>query len=298
MQQCIESSPSSFLFCGEGAACSGAERKNHERSICMLLPVTSEEEGRFRRTLEQILPKEQQRDSIGRLAEKKLHLVLKHYFQPQAEFHEQKVGSFVADAITPEGILEIQTGNYGAMAKKLAAFSALVPVTVVCPLAREKTVSWVDPATGEITPAHKSPKKGRFLDAFWELGHAVECLTLPNVCFRLLLLDIREYRYLDGWSRDKKRGSTRCERVPVALGDSFLLASPADYGALLPPLPQHFTLKECAAAAKYPEERMRTVLYVMEKVGAVCRVGKEGKRILYEITPKARSGRSGESNAR
>ena len=245
--------------------------------------VTLAEEERFGAALSRVLSMDQTRVGIGQLAEKKLHLTLKYYFQPDETFHEQKIGRHVADAATVDGLVEVQTAGYGRLGDKLSEWSPLVPVTVVCPIPHRKTLVWIDPATGALVRESKSPKKGNWFDAFWELTHIRSHLCMPNVTFLLCLLDVREYRLLN--AKGGTRHSSRRERVPVSLSGFYALREAADFAALLPPeLPPLFTVKELSRLIGRNEERTRSVLYVMEGVGAVERAGKDGRRILYRVS--------------
>ena len=49
---------------------------------------------------------------IGTLSEKALHAALKSYYEPDFESREVKVGSFVADIVGENGIIEIQTRGF------------------------------------------------------------------------------------------------------------------------------------------------------------------------------------------
>ena len=123
-------------------------------------------------------------------------------------------------------------------------------MTVVYPVPAKKTVAWLT-EEGEVTPAHKSPLKptaGSVLPELYQLG---ELLFHPNLRLCVLLLEVEEYRLLNGWSRDKKRGSTRFDRLPVSLLGEVWVRSPQEYGKLLPPgLPVPFTSRELGKAAE------------------------------------------------
>ena len=107
-------------------------------------------------------------------------------------------------------------------------------------------------------------------------------ITNESLCILLLMVDMDEYRYLNGWSADGKKGSTRHERSPIALADSLLLATKEDYQGLLPSdLCSTFTSKEFASAAKTRLRIAQTVLTVLTKRGAVQCVGKRGRLNLY-----------------
>lgn len=224
---------------------------------------------------------------IGTLGEKRLHQLLKLYFEPRAACREQPCAGFVADILNEDGITEVQTRNYFALQRKLAVFLPLGPVRVVLPLPARKWVCWIDPDTGELSPRHLSPKRGCAFDAFYELQHIAPLLGAPGLTLDLLLFDADELRLRDGWGGGGKRGSTRFELRPLALVSEQLLRTPADYAALLPAaLPPQFTAAELMRAAKRSEALCRRALYTLEKAGALRRAGKRGRALLYERVPK------------
>ena len=107
-------------------------------------------------------------------------------------------------------------------------------------------------------------------------------ITNDSLRVLLLLIDMDEYRNLNGWSTDGKKGSTRHERYPIALVDSLLLATKEDYEGLLPlDLCSPFTSKAFATAAKTRLRIAQTVLTVLSKRGAVQCIGKRGRLNLY-----------------
>ena len=46
-------------------------------------------------------------------------------------------------------------------------------------------------------------------------------LDNPNLHLCLVLIDADEYLLLNGWSRDRKKGSSRFDRIPVELVDEL-----------------------------------------------------------------------------
>ena len=226
----------------------------------------------------------QNRAGIGTLGEKTLHAVLKRYFSPDFSCHEVKIGRYVADIATDAGIIEIQTQSFQAIRNKLEAFLEHSPVTVVYPIAQTKWLCWINEESGEITKRRKSPKAGIPCDACYELYKIKHLLKNPNLRLRLLLLELEEYRYLNGWSSDKKRGSVRCERIPIALHDEIYLQNCTDYACFLPEtLPAPFTTKDFAKAAKRLPPAAQKAVHVLHHLGVIKRVGKTGNFYLYEI---------------
>lgn len=238
---------------------------------------------RFDAAREAVVGQQRAQQGIGTLGEKTLHAVLKRYYEPDTSRHEVRIGRYVADIARADGIVEIQTQGFQNLRGKLEAFLAMGPVTVVYPIARLKWLCWMDPATGEVTKRRKSPKAGDVYDAFFELYKIKNLLAEPNLHLRFVLLELTEYRYLDGWSRDGKKGSTRCERIPGKLLGEVAVDTAADYGRMIPPaLPARFTAREYAAAAKLRLGAAQTAVHVLHHVGALRRAGKNGRMYVYE----------------
>lgn len=134
----------------------------------------------------------------------------------------------MADIYTENGIIEIQTRQFNKMRGKLSAFLPLYPVTIVYPIPREKWLIWIDEETGDLSKKRKSPAKGSAYTAFIELYRIKMFLKDPNLRLKLVLLDMEEYRLLNGWSRDKKKGSTRYDRIPTALVEEIVIIGEVD----------------------------------------------------------------------
>lgn len=220
---------------------------------------------------------------IGTLSEKSLHYALKNYFEPRKEYQERKVGSFVADIYNETGIIEIQTRNFNVLRKKLQEFLKQETVTIVYPMAGTKWISWLDLDTGEISKRRKSPKKSNFNDAFYELYKIKSLLTHKNLRIHVLQLELEEYRNLDGYSENKKKGSSRLERIPLKIEKEWQIQSLEDYKKIVPnTLPSQFTSRDYATHSNIPLKRAQLALNVLTEVNAVKRVGKKGALILYE----------------
>lgn len=226
--------------------------------------------------------------SIGTLGEKTLHAVLKQYYEPDRANHERKIGSFVADIVNDAGIIEIQTRAFDKLRKKLAGFLEIYPVTVIYPIPKTKWLLWIDTQTGEITKKRKSPKQGRIFDAIFELYKIKSLLCHSNFRLRIVFLDMEEYRYLNGWSKDKKKGSTRCDRMPVGISEEIQINNTLDYVKFIPDeLPVRFTSKDYKSAAHTTLRTAQTALNILSYTGIIGRVEKHGNLCVYEKTSGA-----------
>ena len=224
-------------------------------------------------------------DGIGTLGEKTLHACIKRYFAPDLFCHETRLGRYVADVVSAEGIIEIQTRHFYMLKNKLAAFLEMGPVTVVYPVAAEKWLLWVDEQTGEITSRRKSPKRAQAYEILPELYALRDFLDHPGIRFCVMMLELEEYRRLNGWSENKKRGSTRYERIPVRLDSEVWIRDRDDYAALVPEgLETQFTAQQMGAAMHLRGRRAWQALQVLRKMGAVAYVGKRGRAYEYTRT--------------
>ena len=238
---------------------------------------------KFKEACDKIITADREQNGIGTLGEKTLHAVLKQYFEPNITNHEAKIGSFVADIVTDAGIIEIQTRAFDKLRKKLVEFLEIYPVTVVYPIPKTKWLLWIDERTGEMTKKRKSPRQGKIYDVVTELYKIKPLINHPNFRLCIVFIDMEEYRYLNGWSKDKKKGSTRCDRVPVDIVEEVYINNTSDYIKFVPDeLPRQFTSKDYKNAAHTNLHTSQTALNILHHIGIVERVGKQGNLYVYK----------------
>ena len=242
---------------------------------------------RFEQAKQKIIGIDRQRLGIGTLSEKTVHAILKNYYEPDEDRQEIPIENYVADIYSDGEIIEIQTRQFNKLRDKLQTFLSLYPVTVVYPIPREKWLIWIDEESGELSKKRKSPAKGNPYVAFAELYKSKMYLKDYNLRLRLVLIDMEEYRLLNGWSKDKKKGSTRYDRIPTQLVEEVEINCPEDYMQFVPyELEDDFTTKDFAKAAHIPVNLAQTVLNILFFVGTVERVGKQGRAYLYRVAEK------------
>lgn len=131
-------------------------------------------------------------------------------------------------------------------------------------------------------PPRKSTKKGIPFDVLPELYKIKPLLTHPNFRLRLALLAQTDYKYLDGYGKQRKIRATRGERVPEALLGEIDCACPADYACLLPEtLEGEFTAEQLGRALHRPAAQARIGINVLCALGVLERTGKAGRAYLY-----------------
>lgn len=239
---------------------------------------------RFEAAKKKIVGLSRNRIGIGTLSEKTIHATVKNYLEPDEDYHEIPINGYVADIYRDGSIMEIQTANFNKLRPKLSVFLNEYEVTVVYPIPCRKWVRWMDTESGEIGKEHKSPKTGTAYEAFIQLYKIKSFLNNKNLRIKLLLIDMEEIRLLNGWSTNKKRGSTRYDRIPRELVEEIDIMQPEDYLRFVPiELPEHFTAKDFAKHAHIPLELARLTLNILTYTDTVARIGKQGKSILYHV---------------
>lgn len=241
---------------------------------------------RFEQARMKVLTGRHDPHGFGTLSEKTLHAVMKQYYVPDEDYHEVPIGNYIADIYTGAEIIEIQNGNFGHMRDKLEAFLPEYEVYLVYPFQHHKWVIWIDPISGEAKPKHKSPITGTIYHALPEFFKIKQYLNDPNLHIRVPLIDMEEYRLLDGKrsKKDPKKGSHRYDRVPIAIYDEVVIDGVRDYLQLLPyDLPEEFTTTDMARAAHINKYLAQETLKLLYDIGIVVRIGKHGNAYIYKI---------------
>jgi len=225
---------------------------------------------------------EHERFNIGTYKEKKLHRILKLYFEEDTAYHEIPYAGFIADIKRENRIIEIETSGFTGLREKLEAYLPECHVTLVFPIASSSTVSWIDPVSGEISPKRKSPKKENVYDMLFECIYILDYLSNPNLTVAGVCMEMQEYRMLDGWSRNKKRGSHRYERIPTDLFEIITLSGKEEYEALLPEDCQRdFTMSQFCRAIGKNQYTGRAIMKILIKLGIVVQKGRIGRCLSY-----------------
>ncbi len=224
---------------------------------------------------------------IGTLGEKRMHLILKRYLTPDEDLHEVGVRNtrYVSDVRIGNDIYEVQTGAFYPMRRKIAHYLEKTDctVTVVHPIIVDKWVTWVDPKTGDLSPRKKSPKHASPISLLPQLYSLLPHLGSPRLRFRLLMITAEDFRLLDGWSRDRKRGSNRYERIPLELLGELEFSSPTDLAGLIPQeLPSPFTVKDFMHHAGLRGRDAYSAVHVLEALGLITPTDPIGRAMAFE----------------
>ena len=243
------------------------------------------EDSSWERARAAVLGRSGRPDGIGSLAEKTVHAVLKQYLEPDERYREVPVEHFVADICRPDGIVEIQSAGFYALNRKLAGFLPNYPVTVVYPAVVRKQLIWVNTDTGELSAPRRSPKRNGSYDALRELYSIRSWLQHPSLTIRIMLLEVEEYKLLNGYGEARKIRASRYDRIPLRIEGEIVLNSARDYRQFLPEeLPEPFTMAQWQKATRLSAKMAPRALQVLRDLGLVYHSGMEGRRYLFRRT--------------
>jgi len=220
--------------------------------------------------------------SIGTKNESSLHRTLKYQYAGPDGRTEAEVGEYVADGISKEGeYIEVQTGSFGPLKKKVEEFASHGKVRIIHPVALTKKIEVYD-TSGKLLYRRKSPVKGSPWKLFDALLHAPELPLIKGVTLELVLADITEKRVRDGKGSWRRKGTSIKDRELSAWHESILLKKPADYLRFVPfKKNEEFTTSLFAKHAEVDKWTAQKALYVLNKLKVVKRIGKKNRELLY-----------------
>ena len=249
------------------------------------MSVTTEDKNKFDRACKTVLDEHCLQRGVGTLGEKSMHACLKNFYAPDFCEQEIKIKNHIADIYKDGEIIEIQTRNLGALKKKLDNLLDDYHITVVHPIAHHKWLYYIDEGTGEISNKRKSPKCGDIYDAFYELYNIRDYISHPHMHICLPLIDVHEYRLKKAGARNRRKSTTRYDRIPVELVDEIYLHEPKDYIRFIPKgLSKSFTIKDYAKAVHIDRQYAWSGIQILKSAGIVGQTGKQGNTHIYTVS--------------
>jgi hypothetical protein len=213
-----------------------------------------------------------------------LHAALKAALAEPGDRLEVPVGRFVIDLVRADGeLVEVQTGGFGALGKKLDALLDEHRIRIVYPVAAERRIVRVD-EHGQVLGARRSPKRATTVAVFDRLVAFPSLLTHPNLTIEVLLLrEDHIRRPHPATTRGRTRDPGRRQLVEVL--DRVTLRTPQDILAALPALPvEPFSTRELAARLCCSTQLAQRTLYCLRSIGIVEPAGKRGRTPLHTLT--------------
>jgi hypothetical protein len=219
---------------------------------------------------------------IGTLQETSLHAALKTRLARPGDQFEVELDGYYIDIVHNDLLIEIQTGNFTALKRKLGRLLPHHPVCVVYPIAKERWVRRIT-ADGRQISRRKSPKKGCLEELFLELVRLPHLVTHPNFTLKALLIQEEVIWRDDGQGSWRRKGWSVADRLLLDVLEFRDFNQPADYLTLLPDtLPYPFTNTDITACSPIKTHIAQKMTYCLRKMELIEIIGKSGRSHLYD----------------
>jgi chloramphenicol 3-O-phosphotransferase len=219
---------------------------------------------------------------IGTLGERSLHAALKTYYLQPGDRVEEKVDGYWVDIRRGHELIEIQTGSFSAIKRKLETLLPSHAVRVVHPVAVEKWITRTAKNGRTLISRRKSPKRGSLYDVFDELVSFPHLLLDPNFTLEVVLVREEERRCDDGKGSWRRGGTSIRDRRLLDVAERTVFRTAADFRRLLPPgWTGPSTNRELAGMLKVPYFRVARMTYCLTRMGVITAAGKRGNALLF-----------------
>ena len=280
------------------------KRINPRLSVPAARPVVQDGAPSTRET-----PLEKQ-SAIGELNEGSLHRALKAHYALPGSVTERAVDGFVADVVIGGRIVEIHTGSFWPLKRKLPRLLERFAVTLVYPVAQDRYIVTMPaganapglPYAREVTNTpdapnaldvpgvpikrRKSPKHDSVFTVFDGLTSIPTLLDHPNLSIDVVMTVEEEVRVKNPERRGRRgrrrRDWTRIDRRLVEVARTHRLTGMADLFALVDAaLPEPFTTLDLARAMRSPRRLGQQAAFCFREAGVSEICGKTGNTLLY-----------------
>lgn len=208
--------------------------------------------------------------NIGTQSEGSLHAALKLHVSQSGDRFEVPMDGFVVDLVRGDTLIEIQTGGFAAMGRKLDHLLGDYHVHVIHPIA---VGSWIERRD---LPTRKSPKRGCLHDVFGELVSVPTILDHPNLTIEVFLVEVDVVKVADPTMRRRRGGWRTVDRRLRRIVSQHGFRTTTDLLDLLPDdLPSPWTTKDVATRAGLPRRTAQQMAYVLRANDLVAEVARD-----------------------
>ena len=220
--------------------------------------------------------------TIGLLNEHPLHASLKHWYARPGDRLEAALDGYIIDILRGNHIIEIQTGSFAAIRRKMRTLSRHYRVTLVYPVARERWIVTLPSTAHGQAVRRKSPRRQRMDQLFQELVSFPDLLQEPHFAIEIVVIQDEEVRCCARRAGRRRRGWVVTERRLVGVLAQHVVAAPTDLWSLIPMgLPEPFQTLHLARVLRRPRWFAQKVAYCLRESGASTAIGKAGNAIVY-----------------
>ena len=217
---------------------------------------------------------------IGELNERSLHRALKVLYAAPGSLREQLIDGYVVDVLIGQQVIEIHTGGFSRLKRKLPRLLESHAVTLVHPIAKDRFIIKQE-AEGAAT-RRKSPKHGSVFSIFSGLTSIPKLVAHPNFAVEVVVTVEEEVRHPDPRRNRRQGGWATIDRRLVEVLETHRIEAMGDLFAMLDAgLPEEFTTADLASLMKAPRRLGQQAAFCLRETGIVEICGKVGNALRY-----------------
>lgn len=217
--------------------------------------------------------------------ESSLHRSLKSLYAQNGSQEEVVIEGYQIDVVTEDELIEIQTGGFGSLKKKIVDLTRHHRLRLVHPIPLRRQILRLSPDDGSVSSERRSPKQGKWADLFRHLVYLSGVVPRDRFSLEVLLTQESDVRVADGKGSWRRKGVSLVDRRLVSVLDRRLLQGSHDYLGLLQVVPDsQFTSKDLSRANGIALSLAQRALYFLSRCGAVQIEGRKREGILYVVS--------------
>jgi len=190
---------------------------------------------------------------------------------------------YIIDLVRGDTLVEIQTGNFSAIRKKLIHLVQREKVLLVYPIPKEKIL--ITEISDEKETKRKSPRKGDIWMLFKELIRIPEIINHPNLSIEAVFVKIEEIKRKDGKGSWRRKGDSILDRRLLQVFNRKRFEEPVDFLDVLPKgLSTNFSCRDLSKKADIDIGTARKAVYCLKKMNALDVAFKIGNELYYIIS--------------
>lgn len=220
--------------------------------------------------------------SVGTLNEGHLHASLRARYAEPGDQLEANVDGYIVDILRGDLIIEVQTGSFAKIAKKLRSLVPHHRVRLVYPVPRDLWIVKLPRTPEDAATRRKSPKHQSIIDVFAQLVSFPELIAHPNFELDVVLTEEEAVWQHQAGKRWRRRGWCTVERRLLNIYETASLRTTADYTSIIPVgLPAEFATSDIAGVLACPRRLAQQMAYCLKNGGLIESIGTRGKAIVY-----------------
>ena len=205
-----------------------------------------------------------------------MHAALKVEYAKPGDLFEVPLDGFVIDIRRDDLLIEIQTGSFAAMGRKLDHLLAEHHILLVHPIAVETYLHKPDAAP------RRSPKRGSIYSLFDELVSIPTLLDHPNLALEVVLVSVAKIQEFEPSARRGRGGFRTTDRLLREILGRRRFDRPEDLLDLVPgDLPTTFTTTDLARHAEIGRDVAQQMAYCLHLLGLFVVLGRTKAGITY-----------------